>query len=101
MVYWRAGCAKRRKSGSEGGDWKRAAIGQHLAGRLPYSRRDAVPRAGAISSSQETVAYCEAAHMTEADWISSNFAGPMLTYLGAAPGGGRELKRQGRPRPSR
>jgi hypothetical protein len=39
VTNWRAGCAKRRKSGSEGGGWKRAAIGQYLAGRLPCVRR--------------------------------------------------------------
>ena len=39
MTSWRAGCGESRKSGSEGGGWKRAAIGQYLAGRLPCVRR--------------------------------------------------------------
>jgi len=37
MVYWRAGCEESRKSGSEGGGWKRSGpLARNLADRLPY-----------------------------------------------------------------
>jgi hypothetical protein len=39
--------------------------------------------------------------MTEAEWLASETADLMLTFLGAAPGGGRALKRERRPRPNR
>jgi hypothetical protein len=38
--------------------------------------------------------------MTEDEWLISERSGPMLDYLGCAPGGGKLLKRQQRLRPS-
>src|SRR5262249_54734785 len=39
MTDWRAGCAERCKSGSEGGGWKSTIARWQLAGRPPYVTR--------------------------------------------------------------
>jgi sigma-B regulation protein RsbU (phosphoserine phosphatase) len=69
MGYWRAGCAERCKSGSEGGGWKRTEpLIRHLAGHLPYAIGDASGHGiGAALLVAETRAYLRAFALAHTD----------------------------------